>query len=372
MRRLLGAIAFAMALFPCAAQAKRDVALPPQGLYNSCEIDTALSMCETRDEQMASGGFTLEINYIGLMAHKTGANSLATWLTYDASIGLRQVLNVKNAIKDADPLNGTLLVTSYATLATDCGASNNAQLISCVASVAGTSPAFYGWYIYDEPGCPDQHTGYCRGSLAGGNYANIATLAAYIASVDPLHPIIGINTPGGVPPCSGGWSSSCGPTQISDLYSWLTNSTTPYTGYDYYPIGFPGQSIADIGTIGTLLQNEIGATYPPEQVAFVAQAFSWYQESDSGCTIATCPYPTKAQLLQMRNQALYYANRAGNPLYALFYYEYADTVCLHNYSGCDATANWDNLVSAAFAPFPTQLPINVPMRRIRRAQAHPV
>src|SRR5580704_9800729 len=56
--------------------------LPPQGVYNSCEIDTALTtMCEQEDAAMRSDGFTWEINYIGLMANKTGTQSLKAWFT---------------------------------------------------------------------------------------------------------------------------------------------------------------------------------------------------------------------------------------------------------------------------------------------------
>ena len=234
---------------PVAASAPWLAGLPPQGLYTSCEIDTALSTCESSDSTMAMSCNTLEINYIGLMAHKTGSNSLKSWLAYDARIGMHQVLNVKDAIQDGDPLNGTWLLHSYGTLAADCGAHNNKQLIDCVATVADASPAFFGWYIYDEPGCPNQSIGYCQGSLVGGNYANVGILAKYITQRDPLHPVIGINTPGGAPPCSGGWAGTCARDQIDNLYScnhqpscdgayaWITSAPTAYTGYDYYPIG---------------------------------------------------------------------------------------------------------------------------------------
>src|SRR5208282_5536717 len=42
--------------------------LPPQGVYNSCETDTALkSLCEPEDKTIAHEGFKWEIDYIGLM-----------------------------------------------------------------------------------------------------------------------------------------------------------------------------------------------------------------------------------------------------------------------------------------------------------------
>jgi hypothetical protein len=335
--------------------------LPPQGMYNSHETDTDLAGLEAQDLAMTQDGYTLEVNYIGLMAHKTGANSLQAWLAYDATIGMRQLINVKNAIADSDPLAGTGLVAFAPSFASDCGAVNNQQIIDCVTLVAGSSPAFYGWYIYDEPGCPNQAIGYCQGSMAGKNYANVKTLANYIATKD-AHPIWGIQTPSGVPAC-GGWSNVCAQTQIDNLYSWLTNSSTPNTGFDYYP--FPntagtqsaGQSAQDVGFIATYLHNTIAANYPSEKMAFTGQAFSWFQEGGAGCSsIAICPYPTTAQMQNERDQALYYANKAGNPLSMILWYYWPDVTCLNTYAGCNATTNRSNVRAAAFAPFPTAPP----------------
>ena len=135
--------------------------LPPQGVYNSCEIDTALTtMCEQEDAAMASDGFKWEINYIGLMANKTGSQSLQAWFTYDASIGMGQVIAVNRAIFDSSgsPLTGTNLTTfnGDGNLAKTCGATNNEQIISCIDSVANSVPGFkFKWYIYDEPGMPE-------------------------------------------------------------------------------------------------------------------------------------------------------------------------------------------------------------------------
>jgi hypothetical protein len=349
--------------------------LPPEGLYNSCEIDTALSTCESEDAEMASDGFSIELNYIGWLAHKTGANSLPAWLAYDQTIGMQQIISVKAALNDANPLTGTSLVTG--SLPSDCGATNNEQIISCIASVVDSSPAFFGWYIYDEPGCPNQSIGYCTGSLAGKNYENVDALASYIASIDPNHPVMGVQTSGG-PPCSaGGYSCAAGQTQVNNLFScngnspcngvypWITTPVSSYTGWDYYPItGGPGtqaygESTSDIGNIPALLKNTIAANYPSEKTVFVGQAFSWYEEEGAGCSsVSVCPYPTTAQMQNMRDQALYYSKQAGSPVSMILWYYWPDVVCdgPQVYSGCSAAANRAALKAAAFAPFPTTPP----------------
>ena len=184
----------------------------------------------------------------------------------------------------------------------------------------------------------------------------------YLHSIDPTHPILGFNTPSGVP-SGGGWTGPGAQPQITNLYSWLTNATTPITGYDYYPIsGGPGtqsygQSIADIGKIAPLLQNVIAANYPPEKIGFVGQAFSWAQEYGANCTSVTvCPYPTQAQEQQMRDQALYYAAQAGNPIAYVFWYYWPDITCLNTFPGCDPNANRAALRAVNSAPFPVSPP----------------
>jgi hypothetical protein len=326
--------------------------LPQQGVYNSCEIDTALTtMCEQEDAAIASDGYKWEIDYIGLDAYKTGPESLQAWFTYDASIGLGQVLSVKAAIDDPNGvLTGkNLLTSSTKSLANSCGATNNEQIIACVASVAKSVPGFhYKWYLYDEPGCPDQSIGYCQGTLAGGNYGNVDTIANYIHSIDPGHRVIGTQA-----------GDSGNQTVINNLFTWLTSSTTPTTGFDHYPVPENGNfgEIDDIGAIAGELANTISSNYSSEHMYFVGQAFSWYQEGGKGCTsITVCPYPTTAQLQEMRDQALYYAQQAGKPLSLIFWYYWPDITCLNTYSGCNAATNRASLKAAAFAPFPTTAP----------------
>jgi hypothetical protein len=326
--------------------------VPPQGVYNSCEIDTALtSMCEQEDAEIASDGFKWEINYIGLDAFKTGLGSLEAWFTYDASIGLGQVISVKDAINDpVSSVTGDILKRKLtSSLATSCGATNNAQIISCIYSVASKVPGFHWkWYIYDEPGCPDQTIGYCHGTLAGGNYNNVRALAEYIASIDPSHEIIGTQV-----------GDRGDQTVIDNLFSWLATDSTPTAGFDHYPIPSGGNfgSIDDIGSTAKEVAHTFRSRRSSENLFFVGQAFSWYQEGAKGCTsIAVCPFPTTVQLQEMRDQALYYANKAGKPLSLLLWYYWPDVICLNKYPGCNAAENRASLKTAAFAPFPATPP----------------
>lgn len=363
--RLPTSVGYAMA---CAAAiltllgASSKPTLPPQGLYNSCEIDTALTMCEARDQQAATAGFKLRVNYIGLLAHVSRSQfpgrSLEDMLAFDATIGLQQIVNVKDEIQDPAGLAGNRLTTSYPVFAKDCGASTNAEVLACLARTADPSPAFWGYYIYDEPGCAEVGIGYCWGSLNPSMDANVTALANYLHKIDPNHPTFGVQTSSGVPACAGGWSGTCAPTQIDNLFGWLPGSWARFTGFDYYPIGSDGQNPADIATIFPMVQSAI-ARHPRERVAFVAQAFSWqdYDHEDCDPYPACAPQPSTAQIKAQRDQALLASAKAGNPVFAVLYYSQDDVNCLVSpYPGCDADANWKSLTAAAFAPYPVGSP----------------
>lgn len=303
---------------------------------------------------MVSDGYKWEINYIALLAHKTGANSLQSWFTYDASIGMGQLLNVKAAITDSSNPSNVLTATGLVnmngdpTLANDCGATNNEQVIQCIVNVAATVPSFnYKWYLYDEPGCPNQSEGYCQAGYPSNAFNNITTLANYIHSIDPNHQVIGVNV---------GNQTQAG---TNDMYSWLMGASKSATMYDWYPYptNITGQSVSAIGTEAANLANTAASYYPSESIGFVGQAFSWLQEGRGGCTsISACPFPTTAQIQAERDQALYYANKAGKPLSMIFWYYWPDLTCMNNYSGCNAATNRASLKAAAFAPFPTTAP----------------
>jgi hypothetical protein len=379
-----GIVASATTPMLFAGAGANGLALPPQMIYNSCEVDTNLAGCEAEDTDMASDGFKYEINYLSLLANKTGSGSLQALFAYDASIGFKQFVSLKEALNDpVDPLTGTRLVSSSGAtdgnLAKSCGAINNEQVIQCVASLGAASAGFGGWYIYDEPGCPDQTQGRCLGSIAGKNYAFVDELAAFIAQVDPTHPIIGIQNGDSTTPAIANQMFSCNgaaPCTSPSPYPWLVSSITPNTGFDLYPFcdAAPGSTPGTVCGPGTSFENAqaiaenatnipltIAAQYAPETLSAVLQAFSWFQESGTGCTtINNCLYPTQAEMQYARDLALYNARAAGKPLSYIGWYYWPDITCLTSYTGCSATANRAALKAAAFAPYPLTAPTPFP------------
>ena len=344
--------------------------LPPFGVFTSCEIDTNLTNCEADDLKMTQYGLTMEINYLATAAHKTGANSLTAWAQYDASIGMTQWINLKNVLSETNPLTGTALSTG--SLGTDCPATNNQQVISCIDATLSAVPGFqYGWYIYDEPGCPEA-IGYCSSSVPAGHYGNMETLAAYIQTFS-THPILGIQVGGNTSlaanqnqySCNGG----CGATY------YISGPHSPNTGGDDYPIsGDPVATKTGLANVGVATRSIVdvlsGLTSGNvnETMSWTGQAFSWYQEGPPGqfgCTNMTvCPMITQIQLQEQRDEALYNASAGGKPIQWFFWYYWPDINCLGSFNNvggvtpsCNATTNLNAIKAADQAPFPTVPPV---------------
>jgi len=348
-----------------------------QGLTQTCPIADNRVNCYSYDDTMAGSGFNVEINYNGLQSHTgTGTGSLYEWIHRSGQEGLRQAINVKNAIEDG--LSGHSLVDFAEYYAKECGATTNQQVIDCIIHSGVTKdPGFWVWYLYDEPGCPDQMIGYCQGSIAGKNYANLHAVAQYIQQNDG-GPILGYQTVSGTPPL--GWQSgdvaggavrqindlfSCnGHVECNGIYPWITDPAVPNTGFAWYPFGYPpgNQKVTDLQYIVPLVQSTINANQPGMTRAVAVQAFSYYQYPTNGCTdISLCPYPTRAQMKQELGLFLYWGYMTGNPVSTVIYYGWSDIWCHtgHTYPGCNGQNNYNQVVWVAFTP--TVSPPNLPM-----------
>ena len=355
--------------FQSAPSAPNGAQLPPFGVYTSCEIDTNLSGCEAEDLKMTQYGLTMEINYLSTAAHNTGSNSLQAWAQYDAGIGMMQWINLKDALTDSDALTGTAL--SGGSLGRDCGAANNQQVIACIESTLSAVPGFnYGFYLYDEPGCPEP-IGYCNASLSAGHHKNIEELAAYIQTIS-THPTLGIQSGGANSIAANQNLYSCNGTCGASYY--ISGPHSPNAGGDDYPIsGDPAATKAGLTDVGPAVRSIVDVLSGPtsgntaETMSWAGQAFSWFQEAapgQFGCTsMAVCPMITQTQLLEQRDEALYNAKAGGKPIKYFFWYYWPDLNCgatnnLPNPTpNCSPLTNLSALKAADQAPFPTVPPV---------------
>ena len=355
--------------FQSAPSAPNGAQLPPFGVYTSCEIDTNLANCEAEDLKMTQYGLTMEINYLSTAAHKTGSNSLQAWAQYDASIGIMQWINLKEVLNESDALTGTYLTGG--SLGHDCGSKTNQEVIQCIDTVLSAVPGFrYGYYIYDEPGCPEP-IGYCYASLSAGHYKNIEELATFLQSVS-THPVLGIQV-GGVGTNIGNQDMFTCNNACGGSY-YMSGPHSPNTGGDDYPVsGDPVATKAGLINVGQAVKSIVEVLAGPtsgntaETMSWVVQAFSWLQEAAPGafnCTsMINCPMITQTQLQEQRDEALYYAGAAGKPIQYFFWYYWPDINCHGSFNTvngltpmCDAQTNLNALKAADQASFPSAPP----------------
>jgi hypothetical protein len=345
--------------------------LPPQGIYDQkCEPKWILETCKANDLQAAKAGLKMKVSYIGLSSEPYQFKAL---LKYDESIGITQYVAV--AAADQDGLAGTDLISLAEgdggnwpkTCKNGSGpggsAVTNKEFMKCIDDDLRDFPAFGGWYLYDEPGCPNAKEGYCWASLKPSQDVNVTDIAAYLRSIDS-HRVIGANS-------GGSYSQYCQKTCVHDemanTFKWLTDEKTPFTGGDYYPVGCPSgndcnQQISDLAidvpAIVHAMENALDAKHQNakrEKFEWVEQAFDWSEEAQ--CPPTTCSFPTAAQMQEMRDTTLWYSAAAGNPVWSIWWFAQNDANCqIRPVQGCDATARWSALTQAINAPYPTKPP----------------
>jgi hypothetical protein len=347
--------------------------VPPQGIYDEkCEPRWILTTCEQNDLQAAQAGISFKIAFIGLSSSPQQFQQL---LTYDESIKIKQFVAIASAAVDG--LDGTNLIKlaegdggtwpSTCTNGTGPGgaAATNREFLGCIHDDVKGYKAFGGWYLYDEPGCPDANEGYCWASLQPAQDVNVPQIAQYIETIDH-HRIIGANGGGAY---SQSCQQQCVQAQMTNMFTWLSSATTPYTGGDYYPIGCPSgnacnQNISDLdydipAVVGAMQaafgDRQARKVMTTESLEWVEQAFDWSEEGT--CPPTTCSFPTEAQMQALRDTTLLDSTAAGAPVWSIWWYAQPDANCqIQPVQGCNAAARWNALTQAINAPYPKAPP----------------
>jgi hypothetical protein len=284
------------------------VVTTPQGIYQDCNLDgqscsglpedTAISQLQ----QIASGGFTLVLNYSSLWGTPA---QLATYAAAANTYGV----NIIWSFDDPDfatyaGKSGNYLINDYSELGAACKCTTNKAFIEYVIGLVSKFPATYGYSLADEP--------------VNTTGAQVRTLYNIVHAADPKHDTI-INA------------------TFDDLsvvtLSNLQKNLDPFyfadvLGTDYYPydtgapISYTAPAAKDTQTI---------ATNNGKKSEFILQASAW-QEDPSVCQ-GPCLYPTVSIMQTMLDDAA--ANM--NPAFFLWF-SYYDTVTL---------GQWQNLLTAA-------------------------
>ncbi len=337
-----GVLAFALVLFASfGASSAAAATLPPQGIFEECDLDTQMQTCVQRLQVMHEGGLQIVV----IPAWATSLTSLASYAATAHSLGMSVMWQMAGPGPfwwDGPPTS-TSMAPWFPTFASACGCDQNGPLLSYVIQWLSQLPGTYGYYaadVFDD-------------TLSGGQSA-VAQYVDQIKQVDPIHTVmIGSADEAqtqqyvGIPDVVG-----------AEIYPVTTSSLMPAS--------------ANQDTWGAIAQEASDtqrfADGAGKQSAFILQAFTWGDNLADGQTIGVCSasdtqsscysklmYPSSADQLQLRNEVLTHAH----PKLILWFNFSAtygqtgdDTYSIYP-TGSEAAARWSGLSAAIQAPFPT-------------------
>lgn len=241
------------------------------GIYDNTAPSLGSSVYQPILSSIAAGGFKLVLNYDLLFGH---TSDMIAYINYAASVGLKVIVALHNSViwDTTTYPTSSALASEYVSMYADAGSptSNWDQtfsqyVVNQVKSLAGV----WGYYVADE--------------ATATQHSLVFNHAGYIHSADATHPRLLI--------AQGDVSANTFANGTTSFYD-----CCDVGGDDYYPIGNASYTL-------TTAQQASGiqsyCNSKSIQSAMVLQAHSYSEYGTVGA-----PFPTEAQMQQMRNDAL--------------------------------------------------------------------
>src|SRR5579864_4591149 len=322
----------------CLASASASAAtLPPEGVFENCNLDSQMPMCVQRLQVMHQGG----LQVVAIPAWGASPSSLAGYAASAQSLGMSVMWEIGNPSWWQDPPTSTTMSGTYSGFATLCGCQQNGPLLAYLVQWLSQLPATYGYYAADDT------------MLSPGDEAGVASYMAQIKQQDPVHLTMIGSADEQQTSSYVGSADAIG----TEIYPFTTSSLMPVSAnQDQW--GGIAQWAGDA---------QRAADGAGKQSAFILQAFTWGDNLSDGQTIGACTasdtpqscygklsYPTAAEQLQLRNEILLHAHPR-----LILWWNFpgtdgdvtGDTYSIYP-SGAEAAARWSGLAAAVQAPFP--------------------
>jgi hypothetical protein len=344
-------VSLAFAVFAASASA---ATLPPEGVFENCNLDTQMPTCVQRLEVMRQGGMQV----VAISAASSAPASLAAYAASAHSLGMSVMWELSDPNWWQGPATSTSIDANYSGFVAACGCTQNGALLAYLIHWLGQLPGTYGYYAADDL------------ALSPGDQPAMAAYIAEIKRQDPNHTVmIG----------SADLSQTATYQSLADV---MGTEIYPVTNDPMMPVSANQATWDSIGQWAT--DSQQAANRAGKQSAFILQAFTWGDNLSDGQVIGACSssdtqlscysktrYPTAADQLELRNEILLHAH-PKLILWWSFPGTYGDvtgdTYSLYP-SGAEAAARWSGLAAAVKAPFPQ----TTPTRRAgtpRRVRAH--
>jgi hypothetical protein len=321
------------------AMASTSTALPAQGIFETCPLDTAFTTCLRRLEVMHRGG----IKVVVIPAYGASLRPLEAYAAFAHALGMSVMWELSNASWWQDPMTSTSMDSTFGSMASACRCSENGALLSYTIRWLSRLAGTYGYYAADDS------------MLGPGDDAGVAAYVALIKEQDPTHTVM---------------ISANQQSQVQEY-----QGTADVIGAEIYPVTTTSllPVTSNAGMWGNVAQTAIDAQRSADGAgkpsAFILQAFTWGDNSADGQAIGVCSaqdttatcyaklrYPSSGEQLQLRNEVLEHAH-PSLILWWSFSGTYGqvgtDTYSIYP-SGPVAASHWSGLVSAIKAPWAPQ------------------
>lgn len=297
-------------------------AAPAQGIFDSCQLSSALATCEQDLTQMHAAG--MQVAVVGLQGDSL--SQIATYAAYAQSVGMSVMWEINDPGFWGGAWIGASAAADWSQFSAGCGCTGTTQVLQYMIQWLAALPATYGYYAADDS------------TLRRSQLPGLTQYVSAIRAADPnsAHMIMVGSSEG-----QGTTYYSSGATIGNEIYPETTTSLLPY-----------GPNIATWQTIQQGVQQDArAAAQNGTASAFILQAFTfgdniWDGEAVGVCTAsmsqAQCAsllmYPSAAVQLALRNEVMRYAS----PKLLLWY----------TYSEASQGGRWAGLSSVVQAPYP--------------------
>lgn len=338
-------------------------AVPPQGIFESCPLNTEWTTCLARLQTIHDAGFKV------VVFPASGASLFALYMYSQAaaSRGMSVMWELSDQAWWQQLSAGTGGASDFPAFAGACGCSANSDVLAYMVKWLAALPSTYGYYAVDDS------------LLPSASPTGVASYVNVLRMLDPQHPtMIGV--------ADADQANTYSP--VADLGA---AEIYPVTTSSLLPVAQNTRMWNDVAQ--TASDTQALANSDHHASAFILQAFSWGDNLPDGQTVGACSpsdsqstcwsrlrYPSSGEQLQLRNEVIAHAH----PRLILWWsfpgtYGQAGQDTFTTYpTGSVAAAQWHGLVSAVRAPAPAadiststlQIQVGGTSAKVQKASRH--
>jgi hypothetical protein len=294
--------------------------LPAQGMFDNCDLSSALTTCEQDLAQMQQSGLQVVV----MSAQWDTMDEISSYAAYAQSIGMSVMWELDDPGYWGGAWIGSSAAADWSSFSSSCGCTGTSQILDYMIQWLSALPATYGYYAADDS------------TLEPGQAAGLKQYVDEIKSVDPSHMVMVGSSQG-----QGTTYYSSGATIGNEIYPETTTSLMPYN-----------RNLAIWQTAQqSIVQDQRAATQEGASSAFILQAFSFGDNLSDGEAVGACTaamsatqcsdrlqFPSASVQLELRNLAL----ENAHPKLILWF----------TYSQASQGSHWADLTSVVKAQYP--------------------